>query len=185
MLFECYAGDACCRYSDRGLPFCYVGYFDGMEEGTLRANIIEARVNDVSVRYERPKPGEESDMEAYSQGEVVPSDKIIASSGFKKGEHYHIDDGQDAINNIYACGLIEEINIEPEQDMTDPTKINIRVVVEEVQAKSMEVRGGGSARWGWGWGLGFFGGAGGGGSVVPTSTWSGHGTFDMTSILTA
>jgi hypothetical protein len=35
----------------------------------------------------------------------------------QKGEHYHIDDGQDAINNIYACGLIEEINIEPEQDM--------------------------------------------------------------------
>jgi hypothetical protein len=58
----------------------------------------------------------------------------------QKGEHYHIDDGQDAINNIYACGLIEEINIEPEQDMTDPSKINIRVVVEEVQPKSMEVR---------------------------------------------
>jgi hypothetical protein len=60
--------------------------------------------------------------------------------GAQKGEHYHIDDGQDAINNIYACGLIEEINIEPEQDMTDPSKINIRVVVEEVQPKSMEVR---------------------------------------------
>lgn len=58
----------------------------------------------------------------------------------QKGEHYHIDDGQDAINNIYACGLIEEINIEPEQDMSDPSKINIRVVVEEVAPKSMEVR---------------------------------------------
>lgn len=57
----------------------------------------------------------------------------------QKGEHYHIDDGQDAINNIYACGLIEEINIEPEQDMQDPSKINIKVVVEEVQPKSMEV----------------------------------------------
>jgi len=61
----------------------------------------------------------------------------------QKGEHYHIDDGQDAINNIYACGLIEEINIEPEQDMQDPSKINIRLVVEEVQPKSMEVREGG------------------------------------------
>jgi hypothetical protein len=40
----------CCRYQDRGLPFCYVGYFDGMEEGVLRANIIEAKVNNVSVR---------------------------------------------------------------------------------------------------------------------------------------
>lgn len=38
------------RYQDRGLPFCYVGYFDGMEEGVLRANIIEAKVNNVSVR---------------------------------------------------------------------------------------------------------------------------------------
>jgi hypothetical protein len=36
--------------------------------------------------------------------------------------------------------LIEEINIEPEQDMQDPSKINIRLVVEEVQPKSMEVR---------------------------------------------
>lgn len=58
----------------------------------------------------------------------------------QKGEHYHLDDGQDAINNIYACGLLEEINIEPEQDPTDPTKINIKLVVEEVQPKSVEVR---------------------------------------------
>jgi hypothetical protein len=34
----------------------------------------------------------------------------------QKGEHYHIDDGYDAMNNIYACGLLEDINIEPEQD---------------------------------------------------------------------
>jgi hypothetical protein len=27
-----------------------VGYFDGMEEGVLRANIIEAKVNKVAVR---------------------------------------------------------------------------------------------------------------------------------------
>jgi hypothetical protein len=46
------------RYQDRGLPFCYVGYFDGMEEGVLRANIIEAKVNNVSVRcaYTNPPP---------------------------------------------------------------------------------------------------------------------------------
>jgi hypothetical protein len=31
------------RYQDRGLPFCYVGFFDGMEEGVLRANVIEAK----------------------------------------------------------------------------------------------------------------------------------------------
>ncbi|KIY96598.1 chloroplast membrane translocon, partial [Monoraphidium neglectum] len=35
-------------YQDRGLPFCYVGYFDGMEEGVLRANVIEAKINDVA-----------------------------------------------------------------------------------------------------------------------------------------
>jgi hypothetical protein len=39
-----------CRYQDRGLPFCYVGFFDGMEEGVMRANVIEAKINDVSVR---------------------------------------------------------------------------------------------------------------------------------------
>lgn len=33
----------------------------------------------------------------------------------QKGEHYHIDDGYDAMNNVYACGLLEDINIEPEQ----------------------------------------------------------------------
>lgn len=58
----------------------------------------------------------------------------------QKGEHYHLDDGQDAINNVYASGLIEEINIEPEQDMQDPSKINIKVVVEEIKPKSVEVR---------------------------------------------
>jgi hypothetical protein len=71
-----------CRYQDRGLPFCYVGYFDGMEEGTLRANVIEAKVNNVAVRYERPRNGE-SDNEIYSQGEVVPAEKIISAAGFK------------------------------------------------------------------------------------------------------
>lgn len=39
-----------CRYQDRGLPFCYVGYFDGMDEGSLRANVIEAKINDVGVK---------------------------------------------------------------------------------------------------------------------------------------
>jgi hypothetical protein len=70
------------RYQDRGLPFCYVGYFDGMEEGILRANIIEAKINNVSVRYERPRAGE-TDNEIYSQGEVVPADKIVNAAGFK------------------------------------------------------------------------------------------------------
>jgi hypothetical protein len=43
------------------------------------------------------------------------------------------------MNNIYACGLLEDINIEPEQDMTDPSKINIKIKVDEIEAKSMEV----------------------------------------------
>lgn len=75
---------------------------------------------------------------------IVPNTATPLCLWVQKGEHYHIDDGQDAINNIYACGLIEEINIEPEQDMTDPSKINIKVVVEEVQPKSMEV---GASSW--------------------------------------
>ena len=58
----------------------------------------------------------------------------------QRGEHYHIDDGYDAMNNIYACGLLEDINIEPEQDMTDPSKINIRIKVDEIEPRSMEVR---------------------------------------------
>jgi hypothetical protein len=64
----------------------------------------------------------------------------FAACGLQKGEHYHIDDGYDAMNNVYACGLLEDINIEPEQDATDPSKINIRIKVEEVEPRSMEVR---------------------------------------------
>jgi hypothetical protein len=36
-------------------------------------------------RYERPNRGGESDNEIYSQGEVIPADKIIGSAGFKVG----------------------------------------------------------------------------------------------------
>jgi outer membrane protein assembly factor BamA len=127
-------------YQDRGLPFCYVGYFDGMEEGMLRANVIEAKINDVAVRYEKANPGEnDTEYDYYSEGKIVPADRIIEASGFKRGEHYHIDDGYDAMNNIYACGLLEDINIEPEQDMTDPSKINIRIKVDEIEPKSMEM----------------------------------------------
>jgi len=57
----------------------------------------------------------------------------------QKGEHYHIDDGYDAMNNVYACGLLEDINIEPEQDMTDPSKINVKIKVDEIEPRSMEV----------------------------------------------
>ena len=57
----------------------------------------------------------------------------------QKGEHYHIDDGYDAMNNIYACGLLDDINIEPEQDLMDPSKINVRIKVEETEPRSMEV----------------------------------------------
>lgn len=57
----------------------------------------------------------------------------------QKGEHYHIDDGYDAMNNIYACGLLEDINIEPEQDQTDPSKINVKIKVDEIEPRSMEV----------------------------------------------
>jgi outer membrane protein assembly factor BamA len=69
----------------------------------------------------------------------VPSERIIAASGFKKGEHYHIDDGYDAMNSVYACGLLEDINIEPEQDMQDPSKINIKIKVDEIEPRSMEM----------------------------------------------
>jgi hypothetical protein len=82
------------RYQDRGLPFCYVGYFDGMEEGVLRANVIEAKVNDVSVRYERPRAGEETDNEVYSHGDVIPAERIIAASGFRVSERVNLEGRQ-------------------------------------------------------------------------------------------
>ncbi|KAF5842636.1 75 kDa chloroplast membrane translocon [Dunaliella salina] len=128
-------------YQDRGLPFCYVGYFDGMDEGSLRANVIEAKINDVGVKYTKTRlAGNDSDDEVmYSEGEVVPAERIVQSAGFKKGEHYHIDDGYDAMNNIYACGLLDDINIEPEQDLMDPSKINVRIKVEETEPRSMEL----------------------------------------------
>lgn len=43
------------------------------------------------------------------------------------------------MNRVYACGLFEDINIEPEQDQMDPTKVNIVIKVEEVEPRSMEV----------------------------------------------
>lgn len=70
-------------YQDRGLPFCYVGYFDGMEEGRLCANVIEAKVNDVDVRYTRMKAGDESEDEMYQGGSVVAPQRIVEAAGFK------------------------------------------------------------------------------------------------------
>lgn len=43
------------------------------------------------------------------------------------------------MNNVYACGLLEDVNIEPEQDVKDPSKINVHVVVKELEPRSMEV----------------------------------------------
>jgi hypothetical protein len=54
-----------------------------MEEGSLRANVIEAKVNDVGVRYTRMKAGDESEDTSYEEGRVVPAEKIIQAAGFK------------------------------------------------------------------------------------------------------
>lgn len=86
-------------------------------------NTVTVRV--VQVNLQRPAPGTSLPTTLLLPSLVLwcppphpsscPSPRLFAP--LQKGEHYHIDDGQDAINNIYACGLIEEINIEPEQDM--------------------------------------------------------------------
>ena len=71
------------RYQDRGLPFCYVGYFDGMDEGVLRANVIEAKINDVAVKYEKVQPSKNEEVLDYAEGKVVPADRILQAAGFK------------------------------------------------------------------------------------------------------
>ncbi|PNW85183.1 hypothetical protein CHLRE_03g175200v5 [Chlamydomonas reinhardtii] len=128
-------------YQSRGLPFCYVGFFDGMDDGILRANVTEAKIDNVSVRFVRPKLTGDSELEysVYDEGKVVKADKIIEASGFQRGHHYHVEDGYDAMNSIFACGLLEDINIEPEQDPSDVNKINVKIRCEEVQPKSMEL----------------------------------------------
>ncbi|GIL43025.1 hypothetical protein Vafri_837 [Volvox africanus] len=128
-------------YQSRGLPFCYVGFFDGMEDGILRANVTEAKVDNVSVRFVRPKLTGDSELEysVHDEGRVVKAENVIEASGFKKGNHYHVEDGYDAMNSIFSCGLLEDINIEPEQDPQDVNKINVKIRCEEVQPKSMEL----------------------------------------------
>lgn len=126
-------------YQDRGLPFCYVGYFDGMEQGTLRAHVIEAKVDSVKVRFIKEKDLPDEEWTSTSEGEIISAEKIIEASGIRKGEVYHIDDSYDALSNVYSLGLVDEANIEPVQDPKDPSKIQIRVQVQEVQPKSMEM----------------------------------------------
>lgn len=126
-------------YQDRGLPFCYVGYFDGMEQGTLRAHVIEAKVDSVKVRFIKEKDMPDEEWTSASEGDILSADKIIEASGIRKGEIYHIDDSYDALSNVYALGLVDEANIEPVQDPKDPSKIQIRIQVQEIQPKSMEM----------------------------------------------
>jgi hypothetical protein len=44
----------------------------------------------LSCRYERPSRGGDSDNEIYSQGEVIPADKVIASAGFKVSRLFRV-----------------------------------------------------------------------------------------------
>lgn len=54
-----------------------------MEEGRLCANVIEAKINDVDVRYNKMKAGDESEDTEYEGGKVVPPERIISAAGFK------------------------------------------------------------------------------------------------------
>ena len=177
-----------------------MGFFDGMDDGILRANVTEAKIDNVSVRFVRPKLTGDSELEysVYDEGKVVKADKIIEASGFQvcgvtggpagergargaagcavedvlrgkrrpspgfaatpaapcasnhspsysvphiqipmlqpcnltraspqRGHHYHVEDGYDAMNSIFACGLLEDINIEPEQDPVSDSRRGI------------------------------------------------------------
>ena len=55
-----------------------------MDEGVLRANVIEAKINDVAVKYERANPGaDDTEYDYYTEGKIVPAERIIQASGFK------------------------------------------------------------------------------------------------------
>lgn len=56
-----------------------------MEEGVLRANVIEAKINDVSVAYQKASApgGDDTEYEGYQDGKIVPAERIIQASGFK------------------------------------------------------------------------------------------------------
>lgn len=73
------------------------------------------------------------------------------------------------MNSIYACGLLDDLNIEPEQDPKDVNKINVSIRCEEVQPKSVEVKRGGSR-------AGKAGGAGMGSSTQHPSCCAPRGT---------
>lgn len=43
------------------------------------------------------------------------------------------------MNSIYSCGLLEEVSVDPEQDPKDPSKIHVRINVQEASPRSMEL----------------------------------------------
>ena len=53
----------------------------------LRANVIEAKINDVSVAYQKASApgGDDTEYEGYQDGKVVPAERVIQASGFKVG----------------------------------------------------------------------------------------------------
>ena len=63
---------AACRYHDHGFVFAYIRDFEGMDSGKITANVVEGKVNRVSVVYvddngNPKKSGGETPMEVVER----------------------------------------------------------------------------------------------------------------------
>lgn len=62
----------------------------------------------------------------------MPSDAdSCICTGLQKGQVYNASDGQRALRDVFAMGIFDSMQILPNADQRDPSKINVDVMVSE------------------------------------------------------
>jgi len=120
-------------YQDRGYPFCYISTYDGMDSGSVVANLVEGRISTVNLVFQ-----DEAGNTIKGGGQTDPN-IVTRELPFREGMLYSQDDARRALRDIFATNLFDNVQVAPRQSSRDEKEVEVDVLLRERPAKSAEV----------------------------------------------
>lgn len=112
-------------YQKHGYVTCFIHDIQGLKTGNVTVEVTEGKVNSTKVVF--------MDAQGQPTGRPGNSDEnwILDHVHINKGQVYNASDGQRALRDVFAMGIFDSMQILPNADQRDPSKINVDVMVSE------------------------------------------------------
>ncbi|XP_031256933.1 outer envelope protein 80, chloroplastic isoform X1 [Pistacia vera] len=120
-------------YTERGL-FGLVSGVEILSGGVIRLQVVEAEVNNISIRFLDRKTGEPT------KGKTKP-ETILRQLTTKKGQVYSVFQGKRDVETVLTMGIMEDVSIIP-QPAGDTDKVDLIMNVVERPSGGFSAGGG-------------------------------------------